>query len=564
MKKFRVGFLLDNVYPSFQVNELIEFVDTNNNFDGPVIITGYRDNITETIFNKIIKIFGLRPSNFVDNIFKVMFNRIINIVELKNTKRRYPKYQANYKIKELSKFTVISIEGSWSNSNLYLEMNDKDITLIKNLNLDCIVRCGSGILRGDILEIPKLGVISFHHGDNRNNRGGPSGFWEVLNREPSSGFIIQKLNNELDGGEVLFRGNLMTNNLWLANNAQLMIKSNIYMINILQEIAQTKSLPKSEGVRLHGNMLFRTPSSLTLLKYLMSVVAPKIFHSLLSKLVKPKMIKWSIAYCYHNDFKKSLWRYKEIINPKDRFLADPFVIEHLSENFIFVEDLFYKDNKGRISVIRVNRENYDFLGVVLEEDFHLSFPFVFKDGEDIYMIPESSENFDIRLYKCIDFPFKWKLEKQLMTAVDAADTMLIKNNNRWFMLTNICGAGIGDHQSELHIFYADDFKENKWMPIESGNPVIFDPLQGRNGGLFKHNGILYRVNQIHGQDHFGKNFGINEVVTISKEKYEEKRVSIIEPNFKNSAISTHHYSANAKIAVVDFARLERVRTAQNN
>ena len=75
-------------------------------------------------------------------------------------------------------------------------------------------------------------MISFHHGDNRVNRGGPSGFWEVLNREPSSGFIIQKLNTELDGGSVLVRGNMMTQNYWLQNNAQLLKKSNFFMMEL--------------------------------------------------------------------------------------------------------------------------------------------------------------------------------------------------------------------------------------------------------------------------------------------------------------------------------------------
>ena len=63
----------------------------------------------------------------------------------------------------------------------------------------------SGILKGEILKLTKFGVISFHHGDNRFYRGGPSGFWEVFNNELSSGFIIQRLNDELDGGMVLFR-----------------------------------------------------------------------------------------------------------------------------------------------------------------------------------------------------------------------------------------------------------------------------------------------------------------------------------------------------------------------
>ena len=73
-------------------------------------------------------------------------------------------------------------------------MTEEDLSLIDCCELDCIIRCGSGIIRGRLLDITEFGVISFHHGDNRKNRGGPTGFWEVINNDPSSEFIIQKLN----------------------------------------------------------------------------------------------------------------------------------------------------------------------------------------------------------------------------------------------------------------------------------------------------------------------------------------------------------------------------------
>ena len=37
------------------------------------------------------------------------------------------------------------------------------------------------------------GIISFHHGDNDFYRGGPPGFWEIINKETRTGFIIQRL-----------------------------------------------------------------------------------------------------------------------------------------------------------------------------------------------------------------------------------------------------------------------------------------------------------------------------------------------------------------------------------
>ena len=46
----------------------------------------------------------------------------------------------------------------------------------------------------------------------------------------------------------------------------------------------------------------------------------------------------------------------------------------------------------KISIITVTKNSEKFLGVVLEEDFHLSFPYVFKDDKNIYMVPESSQS----------------------------------------------------------------------------------------------------------------------------------------------------------------------------
>ena len=180
------------------------------------------------------------------------------------------------------------------------------------------------------------------------------------------------------------------------------------------------------------------------------------------------------------------------------------------------------------------------------------------------MVPETCKSGDIRLYKSTEFPLRWEFKQRLMSNVDAADTMLFKNDNVWFMLTNICSSKINDHQSELHIFYSEDLMNGEWKPIESGNPVIFDPLKGRNGGFFIHNGAIYRVNQVHGQAHYGRSFNVNLIEVLSKDKYVEKEVSLIEPNFKDSSNSTHHFNANEKVAVVDYAKLERLRIARRH
>ena len=87
----------------------------------------------------------------------------------------------------ISSFEVkkIYVEPNISSSGLYYSYKNEDIDKIKNSNLDVLIRGGSGILQGDILNICRMGVISFHHGDNNFYRGGPQGFGKfiIVNRQ---------------------------------------------------------------------------------------------------------------------------------------------------------------------------------------------------------------------------------------------------------------------------------------------------------------------------------------------------------------------------------------------
>jgi hypothetical protein len=57
------------------------------------------------------------------------------------------------------------------------------------------------LLRSDGV-LSGIPVFSFHHGDPSQFRGRPAGFYELLENADRSGIIVQRLSNELDGGEV--------------------------------------------------------------------------------------------------------------------------------------------------------------------------------------------------------------------------------------------------------------------------------------------------------------------------------------------------------------------------
>ena len=66
-------------------------------------------------------------------------------------------------------------------------------------------------------------VINFY-------RGGPPGFWEIINKETRTGFIIQRLEMSLNG-EVLFKGYFTTHWIYTINLINLLEKSNIFYIS---------------------------------------------------------------------------------------------------------------------------------------------------------------------------------------------------------------------------------------------------------------------------------------------------------------------------------------------
>ena len=134
--------------------------------------------------------------------------------------------------------------------------------------------------------------------------------------------------------------------------------------------------------------------------------------------------------------------------------------------------------------------------------------------EDLFMIPDTHEAKDIRIYKCIEFPLKWKFHKILINNISAVDTNIIKHNNKYWLFTNKDSSSIGDHSSELHIFYSDHFDSDNWKSHPK-NPVIFNSCKARNGGLLRDKNNIYRPYQIQGWDLYGESMGVAKIKILT-------------------------------------------------
>ncbi len=131
----------------------------------------------------------------------------------------------------------------------------------------------------------------------------------------------------------------------------------------------------------------------------------------------------------NDNFEKN--SYIEITAPKDSYYADPHLFKFCSKTYLFFEDYNYK--KGVISCIIIDKDlNMTKPVKVLERPYHLSFPFIFKDDRNIYMIPETSSNGCIELYKAIRFPFEWRLFQRLLKGFWSSDTVILEENGIWW------------------------------------------------------------------------------------------------------------------------------------
>jgi len=74
--------------------------------------------------------------------------------------------------------------------------------------------------------------------------------------------------------------------------------------------------------------------------------------------------------------------FTRLMPPKDRYWADPFVIEKGGRYFVFFEELMFRSGKAHISMLEIDAAGRASAPIkVLQRDYHLSYPFVLEhDG----------------------------------------------------------------------------------------------------------------------------------------------------------------------------------------
>jgi len=170
-----------------------------------------------------------------------------------------------------------------------------------------------------------------------------------------------------------------------------------------------------------------------------------------------------------------------------RFVADPFLFRDGDRWLLFFEVYNRDTDQGDLAVATGDGgHQWDYGQVILDEDFHLSYPYVFEWEGERYIIPETFETHSIRLYRATRFPTEWSFVETLVEGRDYVDPSVAHFEGMWWMFAATTS------NDTLHLFYAEQL-EGPWQEHPRSPIVEGDLHRARpSGRVLVRDGRMYR------------------------------------------------------------------------
>jgi hypothetical protein len=237
------------------------------------------------------------------------------------------------------------------------------------------------------------------------------------------------------------------------------------------------------------------------------------------------------------------------------YYADPFIWRHQGQDFLLCEEFSYLHHKGYLRFIPLDTNLHPGTArrLILSRD-HASFPFLFEDRDALYLVPETSAEGGVHLYRCDAFPEQWTRVRTLLPALDAVDTVIFRHDGLWWLITSI-RVRRGSAARYLAVFFSEDLMATKWHahPVNAQKLYCDLPFSsGRNAGAVVHaSDRLLRPTQ-HNLSYYGAQIRWMEITQLTTMEYRECPLAAAYPLAELSTkLSMHHLTVHGDLIAWD-------------
>jgi hypothetical protein len=437
-----------------------------------------------------------------------------------------------------------------NDGGMWNRLDDACIAQLRALNLDFALRFGFDLLRGAVLDVPKYGVWSFHHGDPTRYRGRPAFFWETLHGESTCAVILQRLTETLDGGVILRQGWFKIDPASYSRSLQAAYQGSAHFpAHVCRTIAAGRAPSAAPLERHRLGPIYRLPSNLQALRMLLRLALANLRLAWRAAFIEKR---WTIGWAAdRGELAPAIdedWRWLPA-RDANRFIADPFLVPRSSPPQVLCELLDYRRRRGVIARIQLadlaDRQEPQIL--LADRDLHYSYPCTFEHDGGLYCVPESAQSGHTWLHQLDPQTFRVLARRRIIESYAAIDPTVFRHDGRWWLLCTHEGPTSLTH---LDVFCADDV-HGPWR-AHAGNPVVVDPRGARPAGApFMHQGALYRCGQ-DCSERYGGATNIYRIGLLSEERYEEELAARVAPARGTPASDgTHTLSRRDGLVVID-------------
>jgi hypothetical protein len=229
----------------------------------------------------------------------------------------------------------------------------------------------------------------------------------------------------------------------------------------------------------------------------------------------------------------------DISEPRSEFVADPFLVRHAGEWYLFFESFNATTQRGEIAWAQSSDLcHWNYRGVALKADVHLSYPYVFQHDGQFYMVPESRQAGVIQLYRAESFPDIWKPERVLVRG-EYSDASLARYRGHWWIFANQAPYGLAIFSAKK---LTEEFVQHPNSPFYVGDASRARPA----GRILTIHGKLHRFVQDNTEG-YGRRVRLLRVVELTPKTFREE-LAQSDPFLQGTGIGwngygMHHVSA---------------------